>query len=1021
MSLGRVAHPRLFMCSRLFILLFVTAFAHTGCSRATKILSNLTSSHEAASAQTDFDAPTMPLQFIGFPLSLTQIQLSWAASSDNNRVFGYKVYKNGIGIADTEGTTYTDKKGIVPGKIYLYSVSAYDFAGNESNFAPLIAVRIPGNGSGGAPPSTPENLVGTAFSVSQINLSWRPAIDDFEVAGYRIFRNGSEIGFSLGASFQDTGLSAATTYTYFVAALDGAGNASEPSSTIQVRTLSAPAISRSGWSIKYFDSQELFGENGAATNCIDGDPFTVWRTQWSGEFSPAPPHEVQIDMGQFYSVSGFQYVPKPDPAEQNGRISRYEFYLSSDGENWGTPVVSGMFTNDSGEKEVLFAARSARYLRLRALSEVNGMPVTMVAELNVFGAAGTDPGQGRVASLAFNTQPSQNGTVGVALDVQPVIGFRDAQGKPAQGNSWVTIGAYKDAACSVTASGILNVNSNPVAAVGGVATFAGIRYSLPETIYLGASTSGVPISCSTAIQIVPGKVVQLPTIPSPSPLPIGSAYYVAPNGSDSNDGSSGAPWASLSAACRKVQSAGTTIVVRAGAYTDYGQCILARGVAIGGEGKDQVRISVSASPYIIAENPLPVVEGNNDISGIGLLGSGGTGIYSVHRSYQRVHDCYFKDMTTSMWIAGKNPSGSGWCDSRPTETARYCENNWSLSREPGETDWAVGIEIYNNDMKNGRIFCNTIKNSTIHNNVVDNSEVMRSAVGNTSFWWNNVQFFENTLKMATISWSTIAVEIWMVQGDTKFNKNWTNGWFSILVNPNGPKTPYSWEITNNTFESDVPRGLGSMPVDVAIESSYETENVLIAGNYFANTGANQTYLSAVAIWGKGPAKNYLIRNNVTYNMASDVFRIQSSDQSGDRPFEGDNIQIYNNVIDGANFGKAAAVYIDDGAGTIRNVKIKNNVIMSARWGALISPAGHDVSGVEFTNNAMWGGGFAMDYGSGGFSSTANNFHFVPEFVQSGARPDPYYRPKPGSNLIDRGVNVGIPFQGAAPDLGAFEN
>ena len=152
-----------------------------------------------------------------------------------------------------------------------------------------------------------------------------------------------------------------------------------------------------------------------------------------------------------------------------------------------------------------------------------------------------------------------------------------------------------------------------------------------------------------------------------------------------------------------------------------------------------------------------------------------------------------------------------------------------------------------------------------------------------------------------------------------------------------------------------------------------------------------------------------------------MIRIQSSDQSGDRPFEGDNIQIYNNVIDGANFGKAAAVYIDDGAGTIRNVKIKNNVIMSARWGALISPAGHDVSGVEFTNNAMWGGGFAMDYGSGGFSSTANNFHFVPEFVQSGARPDPYYRPKPGSNLIDRGVNVGIPFQGGAPDLGAFEN
>ena len=34
---------------------------------------------------------------------------------------------------------------------------------------------------------------------------------------------------------------------------------------------------------------------------------------------------------------------------------------------------------------------------------------------------------------------------------------------------------------------------------------------------------------------------------------------------------------------------------------------------------------------------------------------------------------------------------------------------------------------------------------------------------------------------------------------------------------------------------------------------------------------------------------------------------------------------------------------------------------------------------------------------------------------------PFLRLAAGSPLIDRGVNVGLPYNGAAPDLGAFES
>jgi lysophospholipase L1-like esterase len=131
------------------------------------------------------------------------------------------------------------------------------------------------------------------------------------------------------------------------------------------------------------DSEETVGENGVAENAFDGSAGTFWHTQWKGG-SPPPPHEIQIDLAGNYNIDGFRYLPRQD-ADVNGTIRNYEFYVSGDGINWGSPVASGAFANTKAEKEVLFNAKSGRYVRLRALSEVNGKPWTSVAELNVLG------------------------------------------------------------------------------------------------------------------------------------------------------------------------------------------------------------------------------------------------------------------------------------------------------------------------------------------------------------------------------------------------------------------------------------------------------------------------------------------------------------------------------------------------------------------------------------------------------------------------------------------------------------
>ena len=90
------------------------------------------------------------------------------------------------------------------------------------------------------PPSVPSGLAGTVASATQINLSWQASTDSAGVVGgYNVFRNGNQVGTSTNTSYQDTGLSAGTTYTYAVSAYNTAGNTSAQSSSISISTPAA--------------------------------------------------------------------------------------------------------------------------------------------------------------------------------------------------------------------------------------------------------------------------------------------------------------------------------------------------------------------------------------------------------------------------------------------------------------------------------------------------------------------------------------------------------------------------------------------------------------------------------------------------------------------------------------------------------------------------------------------------------------------------------------------------------------
>jgi F5/8 type C domain len=144
-----------------------------------------------------------------------------------------------------------------------------------------------------------------------------------------------------------------------------------------------PAARKFTLKVVKVDSEETNGEDGKGANAVDGKTDTFWHTQWDGDNPPAP-HEIIIELSAPARIKGFTYLPRQDD-EVNGTIKQYEFYVSDDGKNFGQPVTRGSFgTNDSIQKRsVMFDVKPARFVKLRALSEINDQPWTSAAEIDV--------------------------------------------------------------------------------------------------------------------------------------------------------------------------------------------------------------------------------------------------------------------------------------------------------------------------------------------------------------------------------------------------------------------------------------------------------------------------------------------------------------------------------------------------------------------------------------------------------------------------------------------------------------
>jgi len=206
---------------------------YTYAVRAVDTGRNVSEFSETVTARTEIDtvAPSAPKNLKINSKTGSSVNLVWSSSTDNVKVAGYKIYRDGIEIGTSNTTSYIDEE--LTSGTFIYSVVAFDSSGNVSNVSNYVLCD-------NEIPSAPSELKLVSKDATTVTISWSEAEDNIGVTGYVIVRQSGDSKVNIGpinvTSYTDRNLTSEVAYTYYVIAKDAAGNSSAASNTIEVVT-----------------------------------------------------------------------------------------------------------------------------------------------------------------------------------------------------------------------------------------------------------------------------------------------------------------------------------------------------------------------------------------------------------------------------------------------------------------------------------------------------------------------------------------------------------------------------------------------------------------------------------------------------------------------------------------------------------------------------------------------------------------------------------------------------------------
>ncbi|WP_238011711.1 carbohydrate-binding protein [Dactylosporangium sp. AC04546] len=314
----------------------------------------------------------MPLKIRAFP--------DWGVGADPTyRDFGYPQYfQSSVSLAGVASGSYqlvlrvkNPLEALSPAAKKLRFGNATQ---NADGWLGLGAMSVgTGGGTDTTPPSAPTGLASPAKTASTVSLTWTASTDNVGVTGYRVLRGGTQVATTATTSYTDSGLTAATAYTYTVQAYDAAGNTSAASAPLTVTTSTQ---STPGLVLDDFDGSPAYPSaaqndlgkwtggncflNGGGSGAVTGGALTLQYNNcgWFGS-----------DVGT--DLTGYTYLVVRIKGNAGGEQTHFNLGLG------GTTKVFGDYTLDGGAHPVI----TTTYQEIRIPLTANGINRNSPAQL----------------------------------------------------------------------------------------------------------------------------------------------------------------------------------------------------------------------------------------------------------------------------------------------------------------------------------------------------------------------------------------------------------------------------------------------------------------------------------------------------------------------------------------------------------------------------------------------------------------------------------------------------------------
>jgi hypothetical protein len=521
--------------------------------------------------------------------------------------------------------------------------------------------------------------------------------------------------------------------------------------------------------------------------------------------------------------------------------------------------------------------------------------------------------------------------------------------------------------------------------------------------------------------------IQFRTLPlKPAPSPNVKIYYVAPTGEDNPGfGTLDKPFATLAYAASMVpEGEGDSIYLAAGTYVETEPAQIPLAVSVVGAGIDKT---------ILSSSGVRLPEGINPTDNLYKIWYEGTLIQLVsdhRRAFRSNASQAFEPFPGNQVLKGFTIDGKGkklkagvWVENRNNVTMRQVAFRDLAMRgavfAPGDKNWYSEPEYY---LKGIRIYDCSFVNCSVDRSdeslgalclaQLDGAEIYNIEISETEGY--GIKFiydgyFKNTkvhdckirVNESDAKWGEdIAIELWNLgPGNEVYNID-CNTWLSLVNHPDIFGKPKGFENlkVHHIKMIDLDGNSSKEGIELGVPGA-EVYQCFIQDKGFG-----------IALWdmGRGPA---LIHHNIFYSKTprnnwtgAPAIYIDNS-----KTWEFRDIRIYNNLFDGYRLGLRCK------GDKISQLDIKNNLFLNAE-AAEVEATG---SGVALFNNLKFHPS-ATQWRASGVSTQGANLSGDPGLLNKGERWGDFYKPASANSLVlNKGVDVGLPFSGAAPNIGPY--